>query len=95
MLGQEPSARARFAAPDDIRRLWVGGNGLMRPPVLHAGRLIGHWRLEGPVRHRRLQVTVVGSGPVPAESDLGPAVGAVQAALGLEVSDVEVSRSPG
>lgn len=95
VLGQEPSARARFAAPDDIRRLWVGGNGLMRPPVLHAGRLIGHWRLEGPVRHRRLQVTVVGSGPVPAESDLGPAVGAVQAALGLEVSDVEVSRSPG
>ena len=44
LCGYDPKARDRFVTPERHAQLWVGANGLVRPPLLVDGRIGGWWR---------------------------------------------------
>lgn len=91
MCGYDPKGRGRFLTPEQHATLWNQKNGLVRPPLLHAGRIAGWWQAEGSGRRRRLVVTPFPDAPAPTEADLAPAVEAVAAAMAWEVTEVEVA----
>lgn len=90
LVGYHPRARDRFVAPEHLSVLWTQANGLILPPVLHQGRVVGYWRLEGSGRRRRLRVSGFPGCPWPDEADLAEPIAAVTAAMNLEITDVMI-----
>lgn len=92
LCAYEPRARTRFVTPDHHARLWSSANGLVLPPLLVDGRITGHWRLSGSGRSRALEVTWFSGTRRPGRPELAGPVTAVEAALDISVTGVEVTR---
>lgn len=90
VVGYDPRARDRFVDPAHLPLLWPSTNGLLLPPVLHRGQIVGSWRLEGSGRRRRLEVSVFPGCPGPTGQQLEEPATGVAAALAIEVTDVTV-----
>jgi len=95
MCGYDPSARARFAAPEHLRRLWNQSNGLVLPPLLVDGRITGYWRATGSAKRRPLEVVWFAGTRKPRQSELAAAVAALEAALDITITGVTVTREAG
>lgn len=86
LVGYHPKvSRARFIDPEHHAVLWNQANALLLPPVLHRGRIVGYWRLNGTGRRRRLQVFTFDGLTGPAVADLEQPVAAMGAALDAEI----------
>jgi Winged helix DNA-binding domain len=92
MCGYDPPARARFADPAHLRRLWSRSNGLVLPPLLVDGRITGYWRAAGSSKRRPLEVVWFAGTRRPRKAELAEPVAALEAALGITVTDVALSR---
>jgi hypothetical protein len=92
MCGYDPAARERFAAPAHLRRLWSGANGMVLPPILVDGRITGYWRSLGSARRRPVDVVWFARTRRPRKAELEEPVAALEAALGITVTGVTLSR---
>lgn len=92
MCAYEPVGRERFAATAHLRRLWSGTNGLVLPPLLVDGRITGWWRATGSARRRPLEVVWFAGTRRPRKAELDAPVAALEAALGIAVTDVSLTR---
>ncbi len=88
LLGFALAGRDRFVSRDNLPLLYRQVNGLFRPAVLHEGRLVATWRLDGAGPSRVLKVEVLPGERAPGTEALAPSIAALGAALDLEVSDV-------
>lgn len=91
LCAYQPAARQRFAEQRHLDELW-GGNGLISPPLLVDGRITGYWRAMGSARRRPLEVVWFAGTRRPRKAELVEPVTAVEAALGIEVTEVTVRR---
>lgn len=94
MCGYDPAGRERFAAPAHLTRLWSGANGLVLPPLLVDGRITGYWRATGSARRRPLEVVWFAGTRRPRRTELHAPVAALEAALGITVTEVTLTREP-
>lgn len=92
MCGYAPAGRERFLTPEQHGVLWNQRNGLVQPPLLHGGRIAGWWRAEGAGRERELVVTTFAGVTPPSAVELRPAVAAVEAAMGWQITDVTLQQ---
>ena len=92
LCGYDPKARERFVTPAHHARLWNTANGLVQPALLVDGRISGCWRLAGSGRSRTLEVTWFSGTRRPAKAELAEPVAALEAALGIAVTGVGISR---
>ncbi|NYE37812.1 hypothetical protein F4692_002945 [Nocardioides cavernae] len=92
LCGYDSRARDRFATPEHHRRLWNESNGMLLPPLLVDGRISGFWRAAGTARRRPLEVTWFARTRRPRKAELEVPVAALEAALGITVTDVSVVR---
>jgi Winged helix DNA-binding domain len=92
MCAYEPAARERFAHPDHLRRLWSGANGMVLPPLLVDGRITGYWRATGSARRRPMEVVWFAGTRRPRRAELDAPVAALEAGLGITVTDVSLTR---
>ena len=92
LCAYDPKARGRFVDPEDHTALWQGPNGLMRSPLLVDGRIAGFWRATGSAKKRPLEVVRFSGARRGARVELDEPVAAVEAALGITITDVSASR---
>ena len=92
MCGYEPAGRERFATPAHLTRLWSGANGLVLPPLLVDGRITGYWRATGSARRRPMEVVWFAGTRRPRRAELDEPVAALEAALGIAVTNVSLAR---
>jgi hypothetical protein len=92
MCGYDPPARERFADPAHLRRLWSGANGLVLPPLLVDGRITGYWRSPGSARRRPVDVVWFARTRRPRKAELEEPVAALEAALGITVTEITLTR---
>ena len=92
LCGYDSKARDRFVTPEHHRRLWNESNGMLLPPLLVDGRISGFWRAAGTARRRPLEVTWFSRTRRPRRAELEQPVAALEAALGITVTDVTLSR---
>ncbi|NPD05886.1 winged helix DNA-binding domain-containing protein [Nocardioides sp. zg-1308] len=92
LCGYDSKARDRFVSPEHNRRLWNESNGMLLPPLLVDGRITGFWRAGGSSRRRPLEVTWFARTRKPTRTELEEPVAALEAALGIEVTDVSLTR---
>lgn len=92
MCGYEPAGRERFAEPAHLARLWNGANGLVLPPLLVDGRIAGFWRATGSAKSRSLDVVWFARTRRPRTAELEAPVAALEAALGISVTGVSITR---
>jgi hypothetical protein len=92
MCGYDPAGRERFAEPAHLTRLWSGANGLVLPPLLVDGRITGYWRATGSARRRPLEVVWFAGTRRPRKAELDAPVAALEAALGISVTEVCLTR---
>lgn len=92
VCGYDPAGRERFAAPAHLTRLWSGANGLVLPPLLVDGRITGYWRATGSAKRRPLAVVWFAGTRRPARAELDAPVAALEAALGIAVTEVSLTR---
>ncbi len=90
--GYDPKARERFVAPEHYRRLWFQANGMLLAPLLVDGRISGHWRLPGSGTRRPCEVTWFAGTRRPTRTELTEALTAAEAAYGITVTDLAVTR---
>ncbi len=90
--GYHPDARERFVSPPHYRRLWFQDNGVLLAPLLCDGRLTGSWRLPGSGTRRSCEVGWFAGTRRPKKTELDGPVAAVEAAYGITVTDVRISR---
>lgn len=95
LCGYDSKARDRFVDPPHHARLWSQSNGLILPPLLVDGRITGFWRLTGSGRRRSLAVTWFARTRKPKRSELDEAAGALATGLGVELSEVTLTRESG
>lgn len=93
LCGYDPRARDRFVTPERHAQLWVGGNGLARPPLLVDGRISGWWRCQGPARARPLEVWCFPGERRPTRAELAEPVAALEAVLDVTVTEVDVAAA--
>ncbi len=93
LCGYQPRTRTRFVTADQHAVLWNQANGLLRAPLLHEGRIAGHWRADGTGRRRRFTVTVFPEAPSPPTDELEPAVRDAATAMGWTPTDLELTRA--
>jgi len=91
--GYEPAARARVVTPEHHARLWVHGNGMIPALLLVDGRVTGQWRLPGSGAKRPCEVTWFSGTRRPTKAELAEPVSAVEAAYGVQVTELTVTRS--
>ena len=92
LCGYDPRGRERFVSAERHQDLWSQGNGFMVAPMLRAGRLAGHWRVEGGAT-RALTVTPFrGTGRLGRRA-LDEAVLALERGLGIRIGTVEVAAA--
>ena len=92
MCGYDSKARDRFMTPEHHRRLWNESNGMLLPPLLVDGRITGYWRATGSARRRPLEVVWFARTRRPRRAELDEPVAALEAALGITVTAVTLSR---
>lgn len=92
MCGYDPAGRERFAEPAHLTRLWIGANGLVLPPLLVDGRITGYWRATGSAKRRPLEVVWFAGTRKPRKAELHAPVAALEAALGITITDVTLTR---
>lgn len=92
MCGYDPPGRKRFAAPAHLARLWSGANGLVLPPLLVDGRITGFWRATGSAKRRPMEVVWFAGTRRPRRAELDEPVAALEAGLGIRVTDVSLTR---
>jgi hypothetical protein len=92
MCAYDPAGRVRFAEAPHLARLWTGANGLVLPPLLVDGRITGYWRAAGTARRRPLEVTWFARTRRPRKGELDEPVAALEAALGISVTDLTITR---
>ena len=93
MCAYQPAGRQRFVTPEHHDRLWLGANGLVKPPLLVDGRITGYWRAMGSARKRPLEVSYFPGTRRPRKAELDQPVAALEAALGIEITSVSVTRA--
>ncbi len=92
MCAYAPRSRERFAAPAHLTRLWSGANGLVLPPLLVDGRITGYWRSTGSVKRRPMEVVWFAGTRRPRKAELDAPVAALEAGLGISVTEVSLTR---
>ncbi|GAB3658257.1 hypothetical protein GCM10027596_14390 [Nocardioides korecus] len=92
MCAYQRSGRQRFLLPQHHDLLWSGANGLVAPPLLVDGRITGSWRAAGSARRRPLEVTSYAGTRAPRRTELEQPVAALEAALGITVTQVSLVR---
>jgi len=92
LCGYDSKARDRFATSQHHRRLWNESNGMLLPPLLVDGRITGFWRAGGTARRRPLEVTWFARTRRPRTAELDEPVAALEAALGIAITGVTISR---
>ena len=92
MCGYDPAARDRFARPDHLRRLWNRTNGMVLPPLLVDGQITGYWRATGSAGKRPLEVVWFAGTRKPRAGELDAAIATLEAALGITVTGVTLTR---
>jgi hypothetical protein len=92
MCGYDPAGRVRFAEQHHLDRLWIGANGMVLPPLLVDGRITGYWRATGSARRRPLEVVWFAGTRTPRKAELEAPVAALEAGLGITVTDVTLTR---
>jgi hypothetical protein len=92
LLGYAPPARSRFLNLDHIGHVWFRKNGVFAPIVLMDGRIVATWRLVTAGRQVHLVVrSIPGEPSVPSDSLADP-IAALEAALNVTISDVDLGR---
>ena len=89
LLGFEGHNRNRFVDADGLSRIWARANGLFSPVVLHDGRLVATWRPVAERGQTRVEVRMLGGDRLDEDALAGP-VAAVEAALDMQIADVNV-----
>ncbi len=92
MCGYDPAGRERFATPAHLTRLWNGANGLVLPPLLVDGRITGYWRATGSARRRPLAIVWFAGTRRPRTAELDAPVAALEAGLGITITEVSLTR---
>ena len=92
MCAYDPAARDRFAEPGHLRRLWNQSNGMVLPPLLVDGRITGYWRATGSAKSRPLEIVWFAGTRKPRVAELDPPVSVLEAALGISVTGVTLTR---
>ncbi len=92
LCGYDSKARDRFVTPEHNRVLWNDSNGMLLPPLLVDGRITGYWRAAGSARRRPLEVAWFAGTRRPRKAELDEPVAALEAALGITVTEVSLSR---
>jgi hypothetical protein len=92
LCGYDSKVRDRFVSATHHRRLWNQANGMLLPPLLVDGRITGFWRAGGTSRRRPLEATWFAGTRRPRKAELHEPVAALEAALGIEVTDVSLTR---
>ncbi len=93
LVGRDSKLRQRFVDDAHLPWYWTQGNGLYACVLLHHGRLRGSWRLEGAGRHRRIGIRMFPGEALLGEDAVADQVRAIEVALAIEVTDVDVSRA--
>ena len=91
VVAYDPKSRARFLRDEHVPFLWQMANGSFSAAVLAGGRLRGSWKLSGSGARRRLEVRMFPGERLVDPGDCADQVSALEAALALQVSDVEVA----
>ncbi len=91
LVGYDPKTRDRFLAPEHLSHVWQQQNGMFSSAVLSGGRLVASWRLDGTGGERRLAVRMFPAAPALTEGALTDQVAALQAALAIRITDVELT----
>ena len=92
LCGYDSKARDRFVTPEHNRVLWNDSNGMLLPPLLVDGRITGYWRAAGSARRRPLEVAWFAGTRRPRKAELDEPVASLEAALGITVTEVSLSR---
>lgn len=92
LCAYDPPARERFVDAAHYRRLWTQSNGLILAPLLVDGRMTGWWRIPGSGARRRLEVFWFAGTRRPRTSEFDAPVTHLEAAYGISVTDLTVSR---
>ena len=93
LCGYDSKARDRFVSPEHNDVLWARANGMVLPPLLVDGRITGYWRATGSARRRPLEVVWFADTRRPRKAELEEPVAALEAALGITVTGVAVTRA--
>lgn len=93
LCGYDPKSRHRFVDSDHHALLWSGPNGLMRSPLLVDGRISGYWRAPGTARRRPVEVRWFSGVARPRRNELDEPVAALEAALGITITEVSLNRA--
>ena len=93
LCGYDSKARDRFVSPEHNDVLWARANGMVLPPLLVDGRITGYWRATGSARRRPLEVVWFAGTRRPRKAELEEPVAALEAALGITVTGVAVTRA--
>ena len=91
MCAYERSGRQRFLLPEHHDVLWGAANGQVDPPLLVDGRITGSWRAAGSARRRPLTLTSYAGTRVPRRTELEQPVAALEAALGIVITEVRIA----
>ena len=90
--GYDPKARARVVTPEHHHRLWISSNGMIPALLLVDGRVTGQWRLPGSGTQRPCEVTWFAGTRRPTKAELAEPVSALEAAYGVTVTGLTVTR---
>ncbi len=90
--GFDPPARQRFVSPEHYQRLWSQNNGMVQALLLVDGRISGEWRIPGSGARRPCEVTWFAGTRRPRKAELAEPVSALEAAYGITVTSLTVSR---
>jgi hypothetical protein len=90
VVGYDPKTRDRFLDPAHLPSIWLTENGSFSAAVLVDGQLAASWRLVGTGAERRLEVQMFPGKPLITESRLADQVTALEAALDLRVSTIQI-----
>lgn len=92
LCAYDPPARVRFVDPVHYQRLWSQDNGMILAPLMVDGRLTGWWRVPGSGPRRPLEVTWFSRTRRPRRAELDEPVRHLEAAYGLTVTGLTVTR---
>lgn len=93
VVGYHPKTRDRFFDPAHLGYFWVSSNGMFTSVLLADGRLTGSWRFVGRDDDRQLHVKMFPGTPTVSESDLADQVEALQTALAMTVTEVQITTA--
>lgn len=93
VVGYDPKTRDRFFDAAHLGYFWVSSNGMFTSVLLADGRLTGSWRFVGSDDERQLHVRMFPGAPTVSESDLADQVEALQAALAMTVTEVQITTA--